>query len=130
MKINKKKLKTIDVSILNDTYKVYVYIGDRELANKKICEYVGENNGKEFLNPDNRGKSVHKWGLHPCIWIDGDLNYKDGIGTLSHEAVHSVSAIMEYLAMDMRDLSGNEFLAHSVGAIVRKVLQEFNFTNK
>lgn len=129
MKKEAKKLKIIDVPILNDTYKVYVYIGDRELANKKICEYVGEDSGKEFLNLDNRGKSVHKWGLHPCIWIDGDLNYKDGIGTLSHEAIHSVSAIMEYLAMDMRDLSGNEFLAHSVGAIVRKTLQNFKFIN-
>ena len=129
MEKESKKLKIIDVPILNDTYKVYVYIGDRELANKKICEYVGEDNGKEFLNLDNRGKSVHKWGLHPCIWIDGDLNYKDGIGTLSHEAIHSVSAIMEYLAMDMRDLSGNEFLAHSVGAIVRKTLQNFKFIN-
>ena len=129
MKKEAKKLKIIDVPILNDTYKVYVYIGDRELANKKICEYVGEDNGKEFLNLDNRGKSVHKWGLHPCIWIDGDLNYKDGIGTLSHEAIHSVSAIMEYLAMDMRDLSGNEFLAHSVGAIVRKTLQNFKLIN-
>lgn len=120
-----KKLKTIDVPILNDTYKVYVFIGDRELANKKICEYFGEK--KEFINLDNRGKSVHRWGLHPCIWIDGDLNYKDGIGTLSHEAIHAVSAIMEYLDMDMRDLSGNEFLAHSVGAVVRTVLKEFKF---
>ena len=35
MKKESKKLKIIDVPILNDTYKVDVYIGDRELAYKK-----------------------------------------------------------------------------------------------
>ena len=118
------RYKTFTVDILNDTYKVYVYIGDRERANKAICKYFGENNGKEFLNKDNRGKCVFSWGLHPCIWVDGTLDWKNAVGTLTHESIHAISNIMEYLAMDMRDVSGNEFLAHSVGAIVRKCLPE------
>jgi hypothetical protein len=126
MKLTKPKLKIIDVQILNDTYKVYVYIGDRILANKKISKYLNEPY-KEWIQKNNRGKSIYYEKIHPIIWIDGNLDYMTGIGTLSHEAVHAVSSIMDYLAMDCRDLSGNEFLAHSVGAIVRKTLQSFNF---
>jgi hypothetical protein len=129
MKKETKKLKIIDVPILNDTYKVYVYIGDRKLANIKISNYLKEPY-KEWIQSNNRGKSIYFDNIHPVIWIDGRLDYMTGIGTLSHEAVHAVSSIMEYLAMDCRDLSGNEFLAHSVGAIVRKTLQNFNFNTK
>jgi len=129
MKKNKNKLKIIQVPILNDTYSVNVYIGDRFLANTEISKYLGTEY-KEWIKENNRGKSIYFENIHPCIWIDGNLDYMTGIGTLSHESVHAVSSIMEYLAMDCRDLSGNEFLAHSVGAIVRKTLQNFKFNTK
>lgn len=127
--MKKIKLKKITIDILNDTYKVYVYIGDRIEANKEVSKYLKEPY-KEWIQENNRGKSIYFEKIHPVIWIDGRLDYMTGIGTLSHEAVHAVSEIMNYLAMDCRDLSGNEFLAHSVGAIVRKTLQNFNFISK
>lgn len=116
-----KRFKTFEVSILNDEYKVYVYIGDREKSNKAICKYLNEN--KEFINEYNRGKCVYRIKFHPCIWIDGTLDYRQSVPTLCHEAIHAVSHIMEYIGMDALDQSGNEFLCHSVGAIIRKCLK-------
>jgi hypothetical protein len=116
-----KRFKFFKVNILNDEYKVYVFIGDKERANKEICNYLKEK--KMFLNDNNNGKSIFKTNFHPCIWIDGTLDYRQGVGILCHEAIHSVSEIMLFLGMDAMDRSGNELLAYSVGAIIRQCLK-------
>ena len=122
MKID-KRYKEYVVPILNDEYKVYVYIGDKVKTNKAICKYLGEN--MDFIQTENRGKSVYHKGFHPCIWVEGKLDYKTATATLAHEAIHAITHIMDYLGMDMRDWTGNEFLAHSVGAILRKCLPDY-----
>lgn len=116
-----RRYKEFEVAILNDSYKVYVYLGNKEKANKAICKYLGKKG--ELITEENRGRSIYVRGFHPCIWIDSALDYQSATGTLAHEAVHAVSEVMEYLGMDMRDQSGNEFLAHSVAAIIRKCLK-------
>lgn len=117
-----KRFKEFTVPILNDTYSVYVFIGDRAKANKAMQKYFESD--VDFLPEKTRGRCVYKEGLHPCIWVDGTLPWKTATGTLAHEAIHAVSDIMEYLVMDARDVSGNEFLAHSVGAILRTCLPD------
>lgn len=116
-----KRYKEFEVPILNDSYKVYVYLGNKNRANEAICKYLGIT-GELFLE-ENRGKCIYKKGFHPCIWIDSALPYQEAVGTLAHEAIHAVSDVMDYLSMDARDTSGNEFLAHSVAAIIRKCLK-------
>ena len=108
---------------------VKVYIGDRLKSNNAISKYLGEK-GNNFVFDDKlRGRCIYRIGYHPCIWIDGidgKLDYKTAVGTLCHEAIHGVSDIMDYLSMDVRDTSGNEFLAHSVEAIIRTYLEKSN----
>jgi len=116
----KKHYKFYKVSILNDEYKVYVYIGDKVKANKAICKYLKEK--EEFIVKENRGKSIYRVGFHPCIWIEGAMDYKTATATMAHESIHAITHIMEYLGMDIHDRSGNEFLAHGVAAILRKCL--------
>jgi len=117
-----KRFKYYEVPILNTEYKIYVYVGDRVRANKEICKYLGEKG--EFIEDANRGKSVYHRGFHPCIWIEGTLDYKTATATIAHEAIHATAHIMDYLGMDMRDWSGGEFLAHSVAAVLRAVLPD------
>ena len=119
-----KRYKHFEVPILNDTYKVYVYIGDKLKTNNAINKYLGEEDTNYVFEEKLRGRCIYRRGYHPCIWIDGTLDYKSAVGTLCHEAIHGVSNVMDYLSMDMRDTSGNEFLAHSVGAIIRTCLEK------
>jgi hypothetical protein len=116
------KNKSIVVPILNDEYSVYVYIGDTKWAKRVISKYLDGEEGVSF-GECNRGKCLSKIGYHPCIWVDPNLKGKQFSATLAHEAVHAVTHIIEYLAMNGHDQSGNEFLAHGVGAILRKCLR-------
>lgn len=120
MKKKDKRFKSFIVPILNTEYKVYVYIGDKVRANKEICKYIEEKG--EFIEDSNRGKTVFRRGYHPCIWIDGTLDHRTGTATIAHEAIHAVAHIMNYLGMDVRDNTGDELLAHSVAAVLKKVL--------
>lgn len=117
-----KRYKEFTVPILNDEYKVYVFIGNRVKANKAIGKCLEQE--KQFIQEQNRGLTVFRNGYHPCIWVDGTLNYKTATATLAHEGIHAISYIADYLMMDIRDTTGNEFLAHSVGAILRKCLPD------
>lgn len=115
------RFKKIQIDILNDSYKVIVIIGDMKKCNKYLQNYFGEK--KDLLVPDNQGKCLFVPKFYPVMWVRGDLPYPVSIGVLSHEAIHAVSFIMDYLGMDIKDQTGNELLAHSVSAIVRKVLK-------
>ena len=117
-----KRFRQFEVAILNTEYKVYVCIGDREKANRAIQGYFQEK--LEFVDNIKRGVTVYHKGFHPYIWTDGTLDFTTGVATLAHEAIHAVTHIMDYLGMDMKDDSGNEFLAHSVAAILRKCLPD------
>lgn len=123
--MKKKILKTFVVPILNDEYKIYVYIGDMDLANKKISKYFGDTH--DLIEPNNRGKSIYQRGLHPVIFVDGNLDYIQATATLAHEAIHAVTNIIDYINMNMSDWSTNEILAHSVSAVIRKCLRGYNF---
>lgn len=118
--MKKQKYKFFEVAIMNNEYKVYVHIGDREKTNKKLCKYFGQE--MQYIDNLNRGKTWHNPEYHPCIWVDDKLDKKTFSATLAHEAIHAVSYIMDYCKMDPRDTTGNEFLAHSVAAIMRKCL--------
>jgi hypothetical protein len=114
------RFKHFIVPILNDEYKVLVYIGDKEKTTKAICKYL-EDDSFTF-ETTARGKTFWKRGFHPCIWVDGTKDFKSATATLAHEAIHAVTYIMDYLGMDSMDKTGDELLAHSVAAVMRKCL--------
>jgi len=105
------------IPILNVEYQVWVYRCKREIANKDIKEYLGIQ--QDVIEAQNRGKTIFRKGFHPCIWIDPKLKGKDFYATLAHEGIHAVLHIMDYIGMSPLDISGDEFLAHSVASIIR-----------
>lgn len=120
-----KKPKHFQVNILNDEYKVNVVISSSEFANKFISDKAGFK--ANFIEEPNRGKCISISGLHPIIWIEHTLDKHTMIGTVAHESVHAINSIMQYIAMNPVDQSGDEFLAHSVAAVVRKTAKELKW---
>jgi len=114
----KKKNKEIVVPILNDEYKVIVCWGDSKHIEKvlKSWEHKPDNTTSSLI--DKRGACFYSKDCHPVIALPRKPKTPEEIGTLAHEATHAVSNIFEKL--DERNY--DEVFAHSVGAIVRKVL--------
>lgn len=75
----------------------------------------------EQLDLDNRrGVTFYDRECHPIIVLPKYPTTAQEIGTLSHEAVHAVVNIFDKIQSKYDD----EIFAHSVGAIVRKVLEQ------
>lgn len=124
MKKRQKKLQGFDIPILNSEYAVSVFIGSRDLVKKALVRHTKY--APRTIENDFRGRGI-TYNIfpdsNPVIGVDGDLKFNIAIATLAHEAIHAVNFISEYLGM--KDTSG-EFLAHGVGEIMRKVLEEIN----
>lgn len=118
-----KKNIFFEVPILNFEYKVYVCVSDKKYARKKISFFLDEE-----INIDRfdgvMGVCFFRKSYNPCIWVDNSLKKNDFIGSLSHESVHAVIQIMTFIGMNAHEGGTDEFLAHSVGAIMRKVLNK------
>ena len=111
-------MKRIIVPILNDEYKVIVCFGD-EKAVKKVLKEWGHKPADILLDMNNRrGICYHSQGCHPVIALPRQPKTPTEIGTLTHEAIHAVGYIFKMIEQD----AAEEVYAHSVGAIVRKVL--------
>jgi len=112
------KKKQIIVPILNDEYKVIVCFGTPEKI-KKVLHQWGHKPADVVLDNENRrGICYHTFGCHPIIAMPRFPKTPQEIGTLTHESVHAVADIMRMIEQD----GAEEVYAHSVSAIVRKVL--------
>ena len=111
--------KVIRVNILNDEYKVVVCWGTTGFITKIARSYHYTDN--EFPI-DGRGKCYYHKGSYPMVVLPRQPKTSEEIGTLAHEAVHAIDYIFGYL----EETRATEIHAHSVGAIVRKVLYEAN----
>lgn len=114
----RKENREIVIPILNDEYKVIVCWGDYKSTNKIIKSWHhDEIDESEWTN--RRGFCCHKKDCHPIIVLPKYPKTPEEIGTLAHEAFHAVSNIWNKI----EDESHDEVFAHSIGAIVRNVLQ-------
>ena len=116
-KKQKKRYREISVDLLNDSYKVYVFIGDKSKSISAIRKYLEDD--IPVIDKFNTGLCFFRMGYQPCIWIEDEKNYE----ILAHESVHALMHICNYIKMDIREESGNEFMAHSVEAILRKCIR-------
>jgi hypothetical protein len=107
------------INILNDEYFVYVCVLKKEKANKHIRQYLNIEN-KDPIGFNLRGITFLQEGKAPVIWIDPKLKGTQFYATLAHESIHATLHYMKYLGMTPLDESGDEFLAHSVSAIIRQ----------
>lgn len=110
--------RQIVVPILNDEYKVVVCWGDPRCV-QSVLKFWGYNEPKVTSLSDRRGGCYYQRGCHPVIALPCFPKKPVEIGTLAHESVHAVEHIFQYIEQDFAD----EIAAHSVGAIVRKVLK-------
>jgi hypothetical protein len=111
--------KEIKILILNDEYSVIVCWGTDKDIKKVIARWHEGNADLMSSLSERRGVTFYKHGCHPIIALPQFPKTPEQIGTLSHEAVHAVSNIFRMIEQD----SAEEVFAHSVGAIVRNVLQ-------
>lgn len=125
MKKVKKTHKTITnvvVPILNNEYKAIVCWGDSKTVRKIMCGWGYEHTLKyiEDERKDRRGATFYGVRLHPVIVLPKYPKTADQIGTLAHEALHAVYNVFDLIEETNR---AEEIVAHSIGAIVRTVLQ-------
>lgn len=106
------------IPILNDEYKVVFITGDWKHIHKTVLKWGYPDFDPSCMN-NLRGMTFHKRGLHPIIALKRLPVTAEEFGTLSHEAVHAVDDVFTFIGDDNRD----ELFAHSVGAIVRGVLE-------
>lgn len=107
------------VPILNDEYKVIVVWGDMKYIQKKAKSWHHDTLSDEALDIESRrGICLYKKDSHPVIILPRKPKTAQEIGTLSHEAVHAIEDIF----MKIQQPTTGELFAHSVGAVVRKVL--------
>jgi hypothetical protein len=122
-------MKKVKVPILNSEYYVNVFIGKKEELIKEASKYTTYSPKTIKRDFDNRrGLSYNLFpDLNPLIIVDGDMKWFDSVATLAHESSHAVSFIEDYLGI--KDTS-DEFRGHSIGAIMRRVLKDFNKLKK
>lgn len=106
------------VPILNTEYSVVVVWGKEWFVRQVIKDY--EHDDVDLLYGRVRGQHFHTSGRHELIYLSRPPSDPEMIGTLAHEACHSVESILDTIG---QSVSG-EILAHSVGAVVREVLKQ------
>lgn len=118
-KMAKSTNKTIVVPILNNEYKVIVCWGDSIYIHRVLRQWMYPNDFSSDMLAGRRGVCFHSAMCHPVIALPKQPQTAEEIGSLSHEAVHAVADIFRKIEQDFAE----EVYAHSVGAIVRKVLE-------
>lgn len=112
-------MKEMVIPILNDEYKVIVCFGGNKVI-KKVLHRWGHKPSDILLDMSGRrGICYHTNGCHPVICMPRKPKTASEIGTLAHEAIHAVGYIFRMIEQD----SAEEIYAHSVSAIVRKVMK-------
>lgn len=108
----------IVIPILNDEYKVIVCWGTPKIIAKvlKSWHYPKEDVTSSLM--DMRGVCYYNPQCHPVIALPDKPKTAQQIGTLAHEAVHAIENIYQKIS----EVPSGELFAHSVGAVVRKVL--------
>ncbi len=111
--------KKIIIPILNNEYHVTVCWGDLKYI-KRVIKDAGHTFTDEDLDwATCRGRFFSTSYRQGVIALPHKPKTGEEIGTLTHEAVHAVFDIFEWI----EEKNYDEVFAHSVGAIVREALQ-------
>jgi hypothetical protein len=107
------------IPILNDEYKVVFCWGSPADVQKVMKKHHYPQDRVDASDFSGRGVCFYADDCHPIIAMPMKPEYPVEIGTLAHEAVHAVLNILRKIG---EDGGCEEVVAHSVGAIVRKVM--------
>jgi hypothetical protein len=111
--------KEVVVPILNDEYKTIICWGNSKEVEKVLKSWHHKFDNVEQALANRRGVCFYSKNCHPIIALPKFPRTPAEIGTLAHEATHAVRNIFEKIEEECSD----ETFSHSVGAIVRKVLE-------
>lgn len=111
-----KNTGEIKIPILNNEYKVIVVFGDNKVVSKCLKRHKFKDTDFEYGT--DRAVTVFEEETHPVIALPRKPKTPEEIGNLSHEAVHAVKYLFDFIG----EKSIDEVFAHSVGAIVREAL--------
>jgi hypothetical protein len=112
-------MNKIAISVLNDEYKAIFCWGNPDEVQKVMKKYHYPEESLKLANFPGRGACFYCDGCPPIITMPKKPQTPTEIGTLAHEAVHAVLDILKKIG---EDGGCEEVVAHSVGAIVRKVM--------
>lgn len=113
--------KEVAIPILNHEYRVYFTWGTFDEVKKILKKHqYPMDRIEEEATFDGRGSCFHAKGCHPVIAMPCLPETPEEIGTLAHEATHAINDIWNKISEN----SMHECYAHSVGAIVRTVLNK------
>ncbi len=111
--------KSIVIPILNNEYKAVVCWGDLKYLRKLMRDWGYEEPAEQNDLDERRGVCFSHKDCAPIIALPRYPKTAEEIGTLAHEAFHAVDHIFDKI----RAYKSDEVFAHSVGAIVRQVLE-------
>ena len=113
------------IPILNDEYVTIVTWGTYTEVAKVLKKYYYIKDDLELMAESFYGKlrgvCFHREGLMPVLCLPCFPSDPDEIATLAHEACHAIEYIFGCI-----NATDEEIFAHSVAAIVRKVLEKRN----
>jgi hypothetical protein len=109
----------IVIPILNEEYKVIFCWGEPADVQKVMKKWHYPEDRVKASEFSGRGVCFYAEDCHPIIAMPKKPEFPVEIGTLAHESVHAVLNILQKIG----ETGGcEEIIAHSVGAIVRKVM--------
>ena len=111
---------SIEIPILNDEQTIVVCWGSRVFLDKIASEYGYEKRDIRLIKGSD-GTTIDSPENYPIILLSREPKTAEDVGTLAHEAIHAMDFIFENIGESKK----NEVFAYSVGAIVRKVLEQY-----
>lgn len=115
-----KKQGFVKIPILNNEYSVLACWGDIKYIEKFVKDWHGERSDILKCMEKARGACFCKNDGHPIIAFHHFPRTAEDIGTLAHEATHAITDIFNKIDETVWD----EVFCHSIGAVVRTVLQK------
>lgn len=114
------KKQSVTIPIFNSEYKVIVCWGDIAVVRRTMKVWGYPLPLAESKDIDSkRGVTFYSSDCHPLIALPKYPKTASEIGTLAHEATHAVINVFDKIA----ERNFDEVFAHSVGAVVRGVLE-------
>lgn len=107
-------------------YTVCCAIGDYE-ETVKFAQRRLDDNDTDFDASNKgylpRGKTFHRPGYVPIIWIPSKPASPREHATLAHEAIHAVFCLLGWASVPIDKLN-DEVIAHATGHIVNRILEK------
>lgn len=113
------KKQSVVIPVINNEYKVIVCWGNLKSVHKVMKDWQYDYLAEEEHLAKRRGVTFFAENCHPIIALPRFPKTAQEIGTLAHEATHAVINVFQKI----EETNYDEVFAHSVGAVVRRVLE-------